>query len=72
MLQPRTGSGQFDTNGTTAHEKHRFHTQAAHIERVNAAISRHNGENSQAEIHEANAQAHDRAAKAHLAAALKP
>lgn len=70
MQQPRNEVGHFGTTGATPHEKHRFHTQAAHVERVNAAIARYNGENSQAETYEASAAAHDRLAAVHLAAAL--
>jgi hypothetical protein len=72
MFQPRNAVGHFDTTGTTPHEKHRFHSQAAHIERVSAQIARYNGETSKAETHEAAAATHDRLASGHLAAALKP
>ena len=68
--QPRNASGHFDTNGASPHEKHRFHVQAAHIERVNAAIARYNGKNSQAETHDVAAANHQRVAASHLAAAL--
>lgn len=69
--QPRNGAGHFDTNGATPHEKHRFHVEQAHILRVTAAISRHNGDHCAAEIQENDAASHDRLAATHLAAALK-
>lgn len=70
-LQPRTGAGQFDTTGATPHEKHRYHSGEAHVARVNAAISRHNGDTCAAEKYEATAASHDRLAASHLATALK-
>lgn len=71
IIQPRGDGGKFDTNGTTPHEKHRFHANAAHVARVTAAISRHNGDSCAAEKHESTAADHERIAAVHLAAALK-
>jgi hypothetical protein len=71
ILQPRAQGGKFDTTGATPHEKHRYHTQAAHVARVSAAIFRHNGDSSTAETHTATAAEHERLAAVHLAAALK-
>lgn len=71
VIQPRNGAGHFDTTGATPHEKHRYHVEAAHIARVNAAIFRQNGETCAAENFEATAATHDRLAAGHLAAALK-
>lgn len=69
-MQPRKSTGHFATNGATLHEKHRFYMNAAHIDRVNAAIARYNGENSLAETHEARAVENERLGAAHLATAL--
>jgi hypothetical protein len=71
IFQPRAPGGTFDTTGATPHEKHRYHTQQAHLARVNAAIFRQNGETCTAENYEAAAATHDRLAAGHLAAALK-
>lgn len=71
IQQPRTPTGNFGSNGATPHEKHRFHSHAAHICRVNATIARYNGETSKAETHDTVAATHDRLAASHLVAALK-
>lgn len=72
IIQPRAPTGTFDTTGATSHEKHRYHNNAAHLLRVNAMVSRHNGDSCTAEKHEAAAEVHSRLAAGHLAAALKP
>jgi hypothetical protein len=68
--QPRADTGHFASNGATPHEKARYHTGQAHIERVNANVARYNGDNSQAEIHDTKADEHEAAAVKHMAAAL--
>jgi hypothetical protein len=70
-LQPRHLTGQFGTTGPTAHEKHRFHSGQAHVERVNAAVATANGLPDVATLHTERAGAHDAAAAVHLLAALK-
>ncbi len=71
-LQPRQNAGTFDTTGATAHEKARFHAGAAHLDRVNAAVARHNGDTALAATHDARAAAHDEASKRHQTEAMKP